>query len=152
MYQQQTLEQIDLQPYKRVVCHLRPIFQEHGSVALWTEIARQMNNVNQGRAPWTWRYMLQVYNGNLKPSARFMRAAMVLEQQLESSSPLAASAQALIAFTIAGRVKPGSIILGSSRTCERQGCNTSYVPVVPWQRFCCKECRLQNSREVKKYA
>lgn len=137
----------DLQPYKTAVEALRPLFGDAGAVRFWEEIARLMNEINQDKTAWSRSYMAMVYNGQIRPSAKFLRAAAVLEARIESESPVAASSVPFVGYVLAGRVKPGSIILGSSRECERPGCKTSYVPVVPWQRFCCRACRDQFHRQ-----
>jgi len=143
-------------PYKTLVRALEPIYKDRGRVAFWEAIASKMNDAAQRtRAPWGWRYMLNIYNGTQQPSAAFMRAVYVLSARLEVTSPEMAAATPAIVFTLPDRVKPGSLILGASKECAYRYCDICFVPVVPHQRYhsleCCRrEYRLRKMEDERK--
>ena len=141
----------DIDIYKSIVDHFREVLNCPGHVAFWQEMTDRMNAVDQGnRHMWGWRYLLSVYNGTVKPSQRFIRAALVIAAQMDGASPLAAAAVPFNGLCLPDRVKPGSIILGRSRQCGRVGCPVSFVPVVPNQKYCCQDCgrRERDRRKV----
>ena len=120
---------------------LRPSVNGLGHVALYKEIARRLSAVARKQPPWGWRYIQGVEKGTITPSRKLTRAVFSLGATLDGVPALVADTEPVQVYARPGAVRPGSIILGESKTCARPGCPVSFIPRVPWQKFCSSECR-----------
>jgi hypothetical protein len=120
---------------------LRPAVNGLGHVALYKEIARRLSAVARKQPPWGWRYIQGVEKGTIVPSQKLARAVYSLGATLDGVPTLVANTEPVQVYARPGSVRPGSIILGESKTCARPGCPVSFIPKVPWQKFCSSECR-----------
>ena len=120
---------------------LRPSVNCLGHVALYKEIARRLSAVARKQPPWGWRYIQGVEKGTIAPSKKLGRAVFSLGATLDGVPALVADTEPVQVYARPGAVRPGSIILGESKTCARPSCPVSFIPRVPWQKFCSSECR-----------
>lgn len=98
-----------------------------------------------GKTPaWTARYLNGILKGHkgFAISVDLEKALHALAGRIEGQHPLQALVKPVNVFSINGHVKAGSIILGETKPCH--GCHTPIVPRVPWQKYCCPECRVKN--------
>jgi hypothetical protein len=128
---------------------LKPVIGERGHVALYDELAKRLSVLARRKTPWGWRYIQGVIKGSITPSAALARATLALGATLDGVPPVAANTQAIQVYAEAGRVKPGSIILAASKLCARPACPVSFVPIVPHQKFCSRECARKARQELK---
>jgi hypothetical protein len=126
---------------------LRPLIGQDGQVAVYDELARRLSALAQKEPPWGWRYIQGVTKGTIAPSAALGRAVMALGATLDGVPTVVANTQAVQVFAEAGRVRPGSIILAASKSCARPGCLVNFVPIVPVQRFCSRDCAKKARKE-----
>lgn len=126
---------------------LRPSLGGQGHVAFYQEVATRLSTVVRQEPPWGWRYIQGVEKGTIKPSQKLARAVMTLGATLDGVSPQLADTEAIQVYARPGAIRPGSVILGESKTCARPGCTVSFVPRVPWQRYCSRECRAKYRQE-----
>lgn len=115
--------------------------EQTGRLRNLAEMAETLSKLVGKEPPWTDRYLNGVIKGHkgFAISTEMERALHALAGRIEGQHPLQALTQPVQVLSINGYVKPGSIILGKTKRCER--CQTPIVPRVPWQRYCCKECR-----------
>lgn len=102
----------------------------------------------QGNARWGWRYLHNVMQGHVKPGRKFTATIQQLGAQLDGSPALFTQARPMNLLVV-GEVRPGSIILGSSRRCARPGCPVTFVPDHPFRKYCTPACRDQHRQEKK---
>lgn len=102
----------------------------------------------KGRS-WTRSYLRQILNGQIQPSVKFTKVANAV---LGAAGSEPARFQGAVAMTVrvVGKVTPGAIILAESQPCQREDCPVEFVPVVPWQKFCCKECSQADYNERRR--
>lgn len=109
----------------------------------YTEVGKQLSTLARKSPPWGWRYMKSVHSGTIQPGKKLLAAIDALGAVLDGIPPAVAVSKEITCFT-AAQVKSGSIILSDSIICIRPGCLISFVPVVPWQKYHSKECRLSS--------
>ena len=127
---------------------LKPVIGQDGQVALYAELARRLSALARKEPPWGWRYIQGVIKGTIAPSGALVRSIMALGATMDDFPPVAANTQAVQVFAEAGRVTPGSIILAASKLCARPACPVSFVPVVPCQKYCSRDCARKARHEL----
>lgn len=102
-----------------------------------------------GKEPaWSPRALQSVYSGTNEPGKKMLAAILAMGAAMDGVSPALANAIEIKVFANPERVRPGSVLLGESRPCRRPGCGVSFVPNVPWRKFCSDACRDEYGREV----
>lgn len=119
---------------------LRPTMSEVGHVALYEEAAKRLSAIARKDPPWGWRYVQGVEKGTIEPSRALTRAALALGAEMDGVPTILANSETVKVYARPGAIRPGSVILGESKACARPGCPVNFVPRVPWQRFCSREC------------
>jgi hypothetical protein len=110
------------------------------------ELGRQMASVVGRAEPWSYRALNGVLNGHkgFTLTQEMQTALYALTARMDGTSPWQALIKPVQTYSINGHVQPGSIILGESQRC--QGCMALIVPKVPWQKYCCPECRQRTKK------
>ena len=126
-----------------------PIIGIGGRVVVLEELAKRLSVIAHKTPPWSWRYIQGILTGSIVPSAKITRAILALGATMDGMPAIVAKTEAIQVFAEPGRVKSGSIILASSRMCARPACPISYVPVVPRQKYCCRECARKARQEIQ---
>lgn len=105
------------------------------------ELGQRMAKIIGRKEPWSYRALNGVFNGQsgFSLTAEMEKALLALTLRMDGGSPWQALIKPVQVYSLNGHVQPGSIILGESRRCE--GCQVLFVPKVPWQRYCCQDCR-----------
>jgi hypothetical protein len=101
-----------------------------------TELADMLSAIVHLESPWTWKYLYNLLKGyqGFRVTDKLARALQILANQLDGQSEIQARARPVIMLAING-AKPNSVILGHTIRC--QYCQLKFVPVVPWQKYCC---------------
>lgn len=102
-------------------------------------VAEMLSRVAHHQPAWGWRYVHNVLYGKIDASANFQSAILKLLAIVDGAHPLYAASKA-VSVRAVGNVRPGSVILSDSRPCANPECPVWFVPKVPRQRFCSKEC------------
>jgi hypothetical protein len=126
---------------------MKPAVNGLGQVALYKEVAKRLSALARKQPPWGWRYIQCVEKGTLAPSQKLTRAVFSLGATLDGVPTLVANTEPVQVYARPGTVRPGSIILGESRACARPGCPVSFIPRVPWQKYCSSECRRKIQKQ-----
>lgn len=123
---------------------------EKNKVEFWETMAKKLSDAIAAEKPWTWRYPQGVYQGTTSPSEKFVGAMMALGATMTEEVP------AVLVNTVEYRVRArsgtlenGVVILGKMKVCRRPGCPVKFVPKVPNQSYCSRECREQAVREKR---
>lgn len=89
---------------------------------------------------WTWRYVQGVERGSIRPSGKMSEAIRRMGEVIDGRT---ANLTGLVPISVLARegVRPGSVVLGSSRVCANPGCGVMFVPDHPRRRYCSPECR-----------
>ncbi|MCB0207695.1 MAG: hypothetical protein KDJ52_00105 [Anaerolineae bacterium] len=111
------------------------------------ELAATLSKIAQRDKPWTARYLNALLLGHkgFSITEELELALYTLAGRLDDQPPLQARARPIQVLTING-VLPGSIVLGHTKRCA--GCQIPIVPTVPWQKYCCPECRAKTRKEA----
>jgi hypothetical protein len=124
---------------------------ELGTVKFYEMLSAKLSRVARREQPWTWRYAQGVHRGTIKPSKAFADAVLALGAALDEVSGAA------LAYTVEVRVyaRPGavqnnSLVLGESKMCARSGCRVSFVPNVPWRKYCSADCGAMAMEEMRR--
>ena len=96
--------------------------------------------------PWGWRYLRNVLNRRMDAGKPLWEAMVRLRAVLDGTPAEVASSER-VAIQAAGVVRPGALVLASSRPCE--GCGMEFVPRTPRQRFHSAGCRVGFYRSRK---
>ncbi len=120
---------------------LKPALGGQGRVAFYEQVATRLSAVVDKQPSWGWRYVRSVEAGTVKPSRKFTRAVLGLGATLDGVPAPVADARPVQVYARPGTIRPGSLILSASTTCARPACTLSFVPRVPWQKYCCPNCR-----------
>jgi len=123
--------------------HFKPTMNGQGSQVFHQMIADKLSDLAEKHPPWSHRYIVSVITGKVNPSQAMIWAIKALGYMLDDGHPFIAKATPINVMAY-GDVKPGSLILGDSRPCAYAACVAHFVPRVPWQRFCSKDCRSKN--------
>jgi hypothetical protein len=99
--------------------------------------------IDRGNRPFSPKYLRNVVTGHQPAGAPLISALQALWIGLEAGCPIAGEFSQIEAH---GRsdVEPGAMILAASRRCR--GCDAPFVPKVPNQKWCSKECRQRSKR------
>ena len=133
------------QALKTLLEALRPILDGQGRVAFYEQVAVQLSAIVDKQPPWGWRYVRSVEAGTVKPSRKFCRAVYGLGATLDGLHPMVVDTQPVQVYAQPGTIRPGSLILAESKICASPGCTLSFVPRVPWQKYCCPDCRKKSA-------
>lgn len=120
---------------------LRPSLDGKGRVAFYEQVAARLSAIVSKNPPWGWRYVRSVEAGTVKPSRKFTRAVFGLGATLDGLPTMIVDTEPVQVYAPPGTVRPGSIILSESKICIRPGCTLSFIPRVPWQKYCSPDCR-----------
>jgi hypothetical protein len=115
---------------------LRPSLNGRGHVAFYTDAARRLSVIVGKKPAWGWRYIQGVEKGTIEPGRKLTRAVAALAASMDGVPAFVADTEPVQVYARPGAVRPGSVILGESRTCANPGCTISFVPNVPWRRYC----------------
>lgn len=128
--------------------HFQPTLNGQGSQQFHQAIADKLNAIAQPKKPWSQRYIVSVRNGKVEPSQAMIWAIRALAYSLDDT-PLIVARSKPVQVLAAGQVHQSAVILGDSKPCGFAGCPVQFVPVVPWQRYCCSECRIKNAKLLR---
>lgn len=112
-----------------------------GTVEFYTVMAERLSGLVGKRPVWTWRYVQGVEKGTIGASQVFGEAVRRLGEELDGRKAELTGYGPVRVLARAGEVAEGAVVLGSSKVCAGSGCQVVFVPRVPWQRFCSRECR-----------
>lgn len=103
-------------------------------------LTRIAKREEEGKKPWGYTYVNSVIRGSLAPSQDFSRAVQIIAGGLDGQSPLQARLNPVpkMVYSVNG-LEDGDIVLGHTKRCGLESCGIRFVPVVPWQRYCCYE-------------
>jgi len=118
--------------------------EELGTVAFYGMLATKMSRVVRKQPAWTWRYIQGIHAGSIAPSKRFARAVNAMGAVLDEVPIAMSDVVEVRVFAVPETVQPGSLIIGTTKPCERPGCRVLFVPNVPWRKYCSTECCLPN--------
>ena len=104
------------------------------------DLADRLSRLATKQRPWGFEYLRNVINGKQEASKELQKAITILTGRLDGQSPLQARLNPVpkMVYSVNG-LQDGDIILGHTRRCEMESCGIRFVPVVPWQRYCCYE-------------
>ena len=104
------------------------------------ELAGKLSRIAEHEPVWTARYLNAILRGHkgFSITKELGQAMEILAARRDGVHPLQVRLVEVSVFSVNGHVKPSSIILGESKHCD--GCQVLFVPVVPWQIYCNKEC------------
>ena len=116
-----------------------------GKLANLSEMALRLSELAGREKPWTAKYLNSLINqnGNFRVTEELQIALNALAGQLDNEPPLKAFVKKIKAFGLNGDVREGSIVTGTSKRCK--GCFVLFVGKVPWQKYCCRDCRKKKS-------
>ena len=111
------------------------------------DLADRLSRAIGKQKPWSYQYVNSVFKGSLAPSQDFNRAVQIIAGGLDGQSPLQARLNPVpkMVYSTNG-MQDGDIVLGHTRRCEMESCGIRFVPVVPWQRYCCYEHTKKGQR------
>ena len=117
---------------------LQPSCAGMTKAGFYSEIACRLSIVAAKSPWWTWRYILSVQSGTIKPSRRIDLAARVLLARLTgaTSVPIYSPSETVQVHALPGTITPGAWVLSKSRPCANPACTVHFVPRVPWQKNC----------------
>ena len=114
-----------------------------------SELAIRLSLQVGRRKPWTGGYLYALLHPDRWP--QFGIDANLLEALTREAELCVRTATNSV--TIRGRhVQEGAIVLASSRRCSNTDCELDFVPVVPTQKYCSRECARRMSRRRPKAA
>jgi len=105
------------------------------------EIVERISALVGREPPWSRTIYHLVRAGHKPPSPAFGSAVLAFAYSLDGVHPLRAQATPVEVLAV-GDVLPGALVLSDSRRCESPTCAVPFVPRVPWQRFCSRDCQL----------
>lgn len=121
-----------------------------GTVEFYDMLARKLSRIVRKDPAWTWRYVQGVHAGSIGPSKVFASAVYAFGAVLDEVPAALTYTVEIRVLAPPGNVKPGSLLLGKSKQCERPGCRVIFVPNVPWRRYCSTECCVMANNEDKR--
>lgn len=121
-----------------------------GRLASLEELAQALSKIAGKEPPWSARYLNSVILGHkgFSVTAELSQAIQVYAARLDEAHPLQALLVEITAYSINGRVRPGSVITGESKRCA---CGVLFVPHHPRQKYCYAECPRKPGRKAKIY-
>lgn len=120
-----------------------------GKVKFYEMLAEKLSRVVGQEPAWTWRYVQGVHKGSIDPGAKLHAAVMALGAMLDDVPVQVAYTMQVQVLARPGAIQPGSLVLSESRPCQWPGCRVSFVPRVPWQKYCSQELHLAAEREKR---
>jgi hypothetical protein len=107
------------------------------------KVAKLLANRIRRSQPFSESYIYNVAAGiqEASPRGELYLALRSVWMHKHEGHPIAGAYEPVEVRAIPARVETRSLILSRSVRCENIRCNIPFVPVVPWQKFCCKECR-----------
>lgn len=135
---------------KQIQITLNQIIEAQGrsqSVSDLETTAADLSRIVGKSPPWSARYLRSVINGTLEPSRKLSKAVQILGATLDDTPQLLANVEPVTIYAPPGSIRPGAVILGKSKPCYNPTCPVYFVPVVPWQKYCTKDCRSK-ARQV----
>lgn len=114
-----------------------------GRVELHTTVATRLSKVVKRVKPWGWRYIQGVSKGTIKPSKELSKAVDKLAYSMDDKSPELVDIEYVTVAAPRGKVQSRAYLSAASRLCENPACNITFIPRVPWQKYCglCKRRR-----------
>jgi len=111
------------------------------------DLADRLSRLVKKQRPWGFEYLRNVINGKQEASKELQKAIAILIGGLDGQSPLQARLNPVpkLVYSVNG-LQDGDIILGHTRRCQMESCGIRFVPVVPWQRYCCYEHTKKGQR------
>lgn len=119
-----------------------------GRLASLDELARDLSKSIGKEPAWSGRYLNSVILGHkgFTVTEEMRKAIEIYAARLDEAHPLQALLVEITAYSINGRVRPGSVITGESKRC---GCGVWFVPHSNLQKYCCAECPQRPRRKSK---
>jgi hypothetical protein len=115
----------------------------HDAALIHTEdlqaIADRLSVLASKEPGWGWRYLRNVLNGKLEPSAKLAEAVMRLGATIDGTPDELVKSER-VSIQAIGHVRPGALVLADSRPCANPGCRVEFVPRVPWQKCHSQAC------------
>jgi len=121
---------------------LRDLIGENPNMKTYRSVGRRLGELIQRKNPFTPAYFINVLAGRMdigKPLYLALRTYWMHRNGVHP--PFAGACEPVNAKALMGQVEEGAYILTSSIRCANPNCQTPFVPKVPWQRYCCTECR-----------
>jgi hypothetical protein len=114
-----------------------------GSVKNHTKLARQLSKIVKREKPWGWRYVQSVAKGTVQPSKDMRQAVDRLALAMDGTPAMLADVEEVTVVALRGSLQAGALVLPKSQLCQQPGCRITFVPRVPWQKYCgvCKRSR-----------
>ncbi|TAK12466.1 MAG: hypothetical protein EPO32_08475 [Anaerolineae bacterium] len=110
--------------------------------------AQELSRLVGKQPPWSPRALQSVYAGTNEPGKKMLAAILAMGAAMDGVSPALANKVEMRLYANPANVRAGAVVLGESRACLRPGCGVSFVPNVPWRKFCSEECRAQFARDA----
>jgi hypothetical protein len=118
-----------------------------GTVGFYTMLAEKLSRIVKKEPAWTWRYIQGAHAGSIQPSKLLIRAVNALGAALDEVPVAMAYTVQVTIYARPDTVQAGSLVLGASKTCARPGCRVTFVPNVPWRKYCSTECCVKANNE-----
>lgn len=103
-------------------------------------IAERLSDIAGKTPAWSGRYVSNILKGD-RGGAKIREAAIALIASGWVGDDLGALEPIVGVLANPLHVSPGSLVLGHSRSCDREGCDVVFVPASPAQRHCPGRCR-----------
>jgi hypothetical protein len=104
-------------------------------------IADRLSMLASKEPGWGWRYLRNVINGKLEPSAKLAEAVMRLGATIDGTPDDLVRSER-VSIQAIGHVRPGALVLADSKPCANPGCRVEFVPRVPWQKCHSAACSM----------
>lgn len=111
------------------------------------QMALELSSIAGKSPPWSFRYLLSVLkpNGKVAASKKLLDAMQALALHLDDIPLAIASSKPVQVLARPEAVRPGSVILGSSRPCINPYCKIHFVP---WQNAHDPKCRPSYLKKI----
>jgi hypothetical protein len=103
---------------------------------LYDDMAQRLSKIVKKDEPWTWRYVQSVASQTVAPSKKFKRAVEVLAVVFDEMPIAIANSVSVSVFAEQGTIPEGAFVMGEARRCAMPGCTITFVPTVPWRKYC----------------
>jgi hypothetical protein len=103
--------------------------------------------IHPDRKPFTRQYVDLLKKGRAPITDEIARALETLGAMLDGQGELQARARPVTVPLLAVHDLPAhTVIIPPARSCALAGCRIRYIPASPRQRFCSRECRVEDHR------
>ena len=102
----------------------------------YERLADRLSRISNKTTAWKWRYIMSVANETIDPSPALVRAVGLLTASLDGRPAEFSEARQMQVMADPDRIQTGSLVLGYSKICFYPTCTISFVPVVPWGKYC----------------